>query len=227
MSEQNRTRGVMYVAWGKAHVDVARRSAASVKRHNPGLQAAIWCAADDDTSGFDQSFVIPPEMTRPKVGALKFSPYDETLYLDNDTMIRADLSSLFDLLQKFDLCGAHVMLWHRPRHKRVWQTEVPETFPEINCGVLLYRKDAATDAFFDDWQAAYDAAGFKIDQPTFRETLWKSDLRFYVFPPQFNKRIFEASELIWSDQPKPRILHLPILRPQKNALKRWFSNLIR
>ncbi len=38
MSEQNRTRGVMYVAWGKAHVDVARRSAASVKRFNPAVQ---------------------------------------------------------------------------------------------------------------------------------------------------------------------------------------------
>ena len=29
------------------------------------------------------------------------------------------------------------------------------------------------------------------------------------------------------DQPKPRILHLPILRPQSSAFKRWFSNLIR
>ncbi|MCK0151481.1 hypothetical protein MWU54_15670 [Marivita sp. S6314] len=227
MGQQMARRGVVYVAWGKAHVDVARRSAASVKRFNPDLSCAIWCAADDDTSGFDEAFVIPPGMTRPKVGALKLSPYDETLYLDNDTMIRADLSSLFDLLQKFDLCGAHVMLWHRPRHRRMWQTEVPETFPEINCGVLLYRKSAETEAFFDAWQAAYDAAGMKIDQPTFRETLWHSDLRFYVFPPQYNKRIFEASELIYSDQPKPRILHLPILRPQTSAIKRWFSNLIR
>lgn len=227
MSDQSRSRGVVYVAWGKAHVDVARRSAASVKKHNPGLPCVIWCASDDDTTGFDDAFVIPADMTRPKVGALKLSPYDETLYLDNDTMIRADLSSLFDLLQKFDLCGAHVMLWHRPRHKRMWHTKVPETFPEINCGVLLYRKNAKTEAFFDDWQAAYDAAGMKIDQPTFREVLWHSDLRFYVFPPQFNKRIFEASELVYSDQPKPRILHLPILRPQKNGFKRWFSNLIR
>ena len=224
---QGSQRGVVYVAWGKAHVDVARRSAASVKRHNPGLPCAIWCAAEDDTTGFDQAFVIPDGMTRPKVGALKLSPYDETLYLDNDTIIRADLGSLFDLLQRFDLCGAHVKLWHRPRHRRMWRTDVPETFPEINCGVLLYRKSARTVAFFDDWQAAYDAAGMKIDQPTFRETLWNSDLRFYVFPPQYNKRIFEASELIYSDQPKPRILHLPILRPQKNVLKRWISNLIR
>lgn len=227
MAEQSRTRGVMYVAWGQAHVDVARRSAASVTKHNPGMQTAIWCAAEDDTSGFDQAFVIPEDMTRPKVGALKLSPFDETLYLDNDTMIRADLLPLFDLLQRFDLCGAHVMLWHRPRHKRMWRTKVPESFPEINCGVLLYRRCPETTRFFEEWQAAYDAAGMKIDQPTFRETLWNSDLRFYVFPPQYNKRIFEASELIWSDQPKPRILHLPILRPQTNALKRWFSNLIR
>ncbi|SHH54321.1 hypothetical protein [Marivita hallyeonensis] len=227
MTEHRARRGVMYVAWGRAHVDVARRSAASVKRSNPGLPCAIWCAADDDTTGFDQAFVIPSDMTRPKVGALKFSPFDETLYLDNDTLVRADLGSLFDLLQRFDLCGAQVMLWHRPRHKRMWKTALPETFPEINCGVLLYRKNAATDRFFDDWQLAYDEAGMKIDQPTFRETLWTSDLRFYVLPPQFNKRIFEASELIYSDQPKPRILHLPILRPQKNGFKRWFSNLIR
>jgi alpha-N-acetylglucosamine transferase len=217
----------MYVAWGKAHVDVARRSAASVKAHNPGLKTAIWCAEDDDSSMFDHAFVIPDSMTRPKIGALKLSPFDETLYLDNDTLVRADLGSLFDLLQRFDLCGAHVMLWHRPRHKRTWRTQVPETFPEINCGVLLYRRSDETTAFFDAWQTAYDAAGMKIDQPTFRETLWNSNLRFYVFPPQFNKRIFEASELIYSDQPKPRILHLPILRPQKNTVKRWFSNMIR
>ena len=74
MKGEIRTRGVMYVAWGKAHVDVARRSAASVKRHNPGLQAAIWCAADAATSAFDQSCVIPPEITRRRGGALKFSP---------------------------------------------------------------------------------------------------------------------------------------------------------
>lgn len=220
-------RGVQYVAWGRAHVDVARRSAASVKKHNPDLPTAIWCAEDDDTRGFDHRFVIPKGMKRPKIGVLKDSPFQETLYLDNDTMIRADLGSLFDLLRRFDLCGAHVMLWHRPRHRKSVRLDLPETFPEINCGVLLYRKNEKTRAFFEDWQANYDAAGMRIDQPTFRETLWESDLDFYVFPPQFNKRIFEASELIYSDQPKPRILHLPILRPQKNGFKRWFSNLIR
>ncbi|MFP7569552.1 hypothetical protein ACGKZZ_02145 [Marivita sp. S2033] len=227
MADEQAQRGVVYVAWGKAHVDVARRSAASVKKHNPDLPCVIWCSAGDDTSGFDGSFVIPDGLKRPKTAVLQDSPFQETLFLDNDTIIRADLSPLFGLLQNFDLCGAHVVLWHRPRHLKVWRKELPESFPEINTGVLLYRKNDKTTAFFESWARAFDEAGFRVDQVTFRELLWDADLRFYVLPPQFNKRVFEGSEVIYSDQPKARILHLPILRPQKNGFKRWFSNLIR
>lgn len=220
-------RGVVYIAWGTQHVNVARRSAASVTRTNPDLRTAIFSHAEDDPSGFDHSFVTPEGLTRPKVDLLPESPFDETLYLDNDTLVRADLGSEFDLLEKFEMCGAHVMMWQHPRHNKVWKTRIPDSFPEINCGVLLYRKCDGTTAFFHDWSRAFVKAGFGIDQVTFRELLWHSDIRFYVFPPQFKKRIFEASELIWPDQPKPRILHLEILQPQQDRLLQWFSNLIR
>ncbi len=221
------TRGVVYVAWGRDHVDVARRSAASVKRSNPDLGTTIWCKDGDDTSGFDQAFFIPEGLKRPKVNVLGDSPYDETLFLDNDTIIRDDLSTMFDLLQKYEMCGAQVILWHRPRHQKKIDLNLPETFPEINTGVLLYRKTEGVLALFKDWADTFAKSGMGIDQPSFREVLWRSDIAFYVLPTQFNKRVFEASELIWSDQPRPRILHLEILRPQKNPIKRWLSNLIR
>ncbi|NDV99663.1 putative nucleotide-diphospho-sugar transferase [Salipiger sp. PrR002] len=227
---QNETaprRGVIYTAWGREHVDVARRSAASVKRWNPEIETAIWCKEGDDTSGFEAGFIIPEGMKRPKIELLSQSPYDETLYLDNDTIIRSDLGPMFGLLRKYELCGAQVILWHRKRHLKKIELDLPESFPEINCGVLLYRKTPRTDAFFDDWVRRYLASGMKIDQPAFREALWQSDVNFYVLPPQFNKRVFEASELIWSDAPKPRILHLELLRPQKNGFLRWLSNRIR
>ncbi|CUH78507.1 hypothetical protein [Tropicibacter naphthalenivorans] len=220
-------RGVLYIAWGKAHVDVARRSAASVKASNPELGTAIWCHEGDDTSGFDQAFFIPDGLARPKVDLLPDTPFDETLYMDNDTIVRDDLGSLFDLLQKFEICGAHVQLWHRPRHNKRWKYDVPETFPEINCGVLLYRSSDRVFDFFRDWSRAFVEAGFRVDQVTFRELLWMSDIQFYVFPPQFNKRLYEASELIYSDQPRARILHLELLRPQKNPILRWLSNRVR
>lgn len=220
-------RGVLYIAWGGKHVDVARRSAASVKASNPDLGTAIWCAADDDTSGFDQAFSIPEGLARPKVDLLTETPFEETLYLDNDTIVRADLGSLFDLLEKFEICGAHVQLWHRPRHNKRWRTDVPSAFPEINCGVLLYRSSERVNAFFNDWSKAFVEAGFSVDQVTFRELLWESDIKFYVFPTQYNKRMFEASELIYSDQPKAKILHLELLRPQKNPIMRWLADRVR
>ncbi|MEM8930465.1 MAG: putative nucleotide-diphospho-sugar transferase [Acidobacteriota bacterium] len=221
------TRGVVYVAWGAPHVSVARRSAESVKRHNPTLKTAIWCAPEDDITGFDLRFDIPQGLRRPKVNVLGQSPFDETLFLDNDTLVRADLGSLFDLLQRFDMAGAQVILWHRPRHLKRITRDLPETFPEINTGVLLYRRNTLTTQFFAAWAERFAASGMGIDQPSFREVLWESDLAFHVLPPQFNKRVFEASELFWSDQPRPRILHLDLLRPQKNAFKRWLQRRIR
>ncbi|EPX86945.1 hypothetical protein [Salipiger mucosus] len=221
------TRGVVYVAWGREHVEVARRSAASVKRSNPDLGTAIWCKEGDDTSGFDRAFIVPEGLKRPKVNLLGESPFDETLFLDNDTIVRAELGSLFDLLRKYEICGAQVILWHRPRHLKRIALDLPETFPEINTGVLLYRKTPAVLELFRDWAATFAGSGMGIDQPSFREALWRSDAAFHVLPAQFNKRVFEASELIWSDQPKPRILHLELLRPQKNPLLRWLSNRIR
>jgi len=221
------TRGIVYVAWGTAHVDVARRSAASVARSNPGLKTAIWCKEGDDTSGFDMAFVVPEGLKRPKVNLLGQSPFDETLFLDNDTLVRADLASVFALLEKYELCGAQVILWHRPRHLRKVALDLPDAFPEINTGVLLYRKTPATLALFDAWAERFAVSGQKIDQPSFREVLWQSDVKFYILPPQFNKRVFEASEMIWSDQPRARILHLELLRPQKNRVLRWLSDRIR
>lgn len=220
-------RGVLYIAWGTAHVEEARRSAATVKRSNPALGTAIFCNAGDDASGFDTAFPIPEGLKRPKVDLLPDSPFDETLYLDNDTAVRGDLAGLFDLLQKFELCGAHVALWHRPRHNKVWRKAPPDAFPEINCGVLLYRRSERTTAFFRAWSHAFATAGFGVDQVTFRELLWESDLRFHVLPEQYNKRIFEASEFVWSDKPRARILHLKLFQPQKNPLRHWLSRRLR
>lgn len=221
-------RGVVYVAWGHEHVAVARRSADSVKRHNPDLSTALWCRAGDDTSGFDMAFTIPEGLRRPKVNLLGQTPFDETLFLDNDTLVRSALGSLFRLLEGYDMAGAQVQLWHRERHQKPIQLDLPDAFPEINTGVLLYRRSPPVLDLLNRWALLYAEGPYGIDQPSFREVLWDSpDLRFHVLPPQYNKRLFEASELIWSEQPRTRILHLELLRPQRNPVLRWLSNRVR
>lgn len=233
LTRSSETCGILYIARGTAHLDAARHSAISARRHNPHLDIAVFhdsqvnpVQGKNEGEGykeFDQVFAIPPDLVRAKIELLPRSPFMRTLYLDNDTRVRANLDSMFDLLDRFDLCGAHVALWHRPRHnKQCGDLSVPDSFPEINCGVLLYRS-STTERFFNDWANLYVKAGLSVDQPSFRATLWHSDIRFNVLPAQFNKRVFEASELIYSEQPRPRILHMPILRPHRDPLRRWMA----
>lgn len=220
------TRGAIYVATGAAHVAVAVRSAATLKRHNPDLPVTLFCDHDPGAAEVDDVQLIEDGHRRSKLDWIGQSPYDQTLFLDNDTVVRADLSDAFDLLDRFDLCATHVYLWDRPRHRRVWKQAPPDAFAEINTGVIFFRRTPRVMQFLSDWQAAFRDAAKTTDQFTFRELLWASDLRFYILPQQYNKRIFEASEYIYSDQPKPRILHLKILTPQTNPIKRWWANRI-
>jgi hypothetical protein len=83
----------------------------------------------------------------------------------------------------------------------------PYAFPQMNAGVMLYRRSTAMRAFLRDWQKAYVAAGKLRDQPTLRDLLWSSDLRFYVLPPEFNLR--RVTELdAWEPlDARPTILH--------------------
>ena len=60
-----------------------------------------------------------------------------------------------------------------------------------------------------------------------REMLWTSAVQYYVLPQQYNKRMFEASELIYSDQHKAKLFHLELLRPQKNPIMRWIADRVR
>lgn len=224
---ENKTRGVIYVATGQDHFDVACRSAKSVRKHNPNLGLTIFSDIVATDSPFDTIVPVENPHIRSKVDYLPRTPYDETLYLDGDTLVRHDLTSMFDVLERFEIALAHVVLWHRPRHQKVWRTSPPDAFPELNGGVILFRKSDRVLTFLKDWREAYHSTENKTDQFTLRELMWLSDLRLYVFPPQYNKRVFEASELLYSDAPKARILHLPLLAPQKSKLKAWLANKLR
>ena len=83
------------------------------------------------------------------------------------------------------------------------------------------------EKFLADYREAFYALGSNNDQITMRELIWTSDVHYYVLPEQYNKRVFEASELIYTDRPRAKLFHLLLLRPQKNPLKRWLSNLLR
>lgn len=220
-------RGAIWVATGKAHVDAAVKSARTFKESNPKYKTALFTDLDLDAKGFDFVRKIPNNVIRPKIEMLSASPFDQTLYLDNDTLILDNLSAAYDILEKFEMAGCQVQLWQRPRHNQVHRIQVPILFPEINCGVLLYKKCVKTDEFFKRWSHEFRKSGLNVDQTTFRETLWDSDIKFHVLPEQLNKRLIDPCELIYTDKPSPFIVHLPVLRPAKNLFQKFKSALSR
>lgn len=222
-----RSRGVIYAATGELYLETARRSARSLRKYCPGLHITLFSDINDKSGLFDTVRVLPKAHIRSKVDAICDSPYDDTLYLDTDTIVREDITGLFDLLDRFDICIARVVLWHNPKHQKYWQTPMPPCFTEPNTGVVLYRRNEKMNQFLEDYRKAFYACGNSNDQITMRELIWTSDVHYYVLPEQYNKRVFEASELLYSDRPRPKLLHLLLLRPQKNRFMRWLSNLVR
>ena len=97
----------------------------------------------------------------------------------------------------------------------------------FSIGVLLYKKCVKTDEFFKRWSHEFRKSGLNVDQTTFRETLWDSDIKFHVLPEQLNKRLIDPCELIYTDKPSPFIVHLPVLRPAKNLFQKFKSALSR
>ena len=218
--------GAIWVANGKEHIDTAIRSSHSFKLLNPSLKTALFTDSEVSYREFDFQFAIPEGTLRPKIDMLACSPFEKTIYFDNDTIILKNLDPAYEILDSCDIAGCPVLLWHRPRHNKKVRVSVPTLFPEINCGVLVYKKSIKTTAFIKKWSTEFKKAGLKTDQTTFRECLWESDLKFLALPEQMNKRFIEGCEVIYSDKRKPYVVHLPALRPAENWVRRIQTYLV-
>ncbi|GAA5067909.1 putative nucleotide-diphospho-sugar transferase [Roseibacterium beibuensis] len=211
MPETTDTRGVIYVATGAAYVTDACASARTLREASPGIEIDLYCdAADGVEDGlFDKIHIIENPHKRSKVDYIWQTRFDRALFLDNDTRIVADISNLFDLLDRFDLCLAHAHSRERPSTNQTWRTEIPSCFPQLNSGVFLFRRSEAVVAMFREWADAYHANDFTRDQVTLRELIWLSDLRLFVLPPEYNIRYPKYLE-VWDDnEAHPKILHYP------------------
>lgn len=181
--------GVIYVAEGPDYLDLALASVASLRALNPGVVVDLFTDQAQVPEGlFDAIHPIPADAARAKVACMALSRFDRTLFLDCDTLALGPMGDLFDLMDRFDLAATHDMRRASDLIREGFAEATPYAFPQLNTGVLLYRRSAAMAAFLAEWDAAYRAAGVGRDQVTFKDLLWRSDIRFYVLPTEFNLR---------------------------------------
>jgi len=215
MTEPLSSNGVLFVATGDRYVRSASRCAYSIKKHSPDLAIHLFTDKTNadhlfaqEENIFSSIAVIENPNRRSKVEYMSQSPFERTLFLDSDTDIVVDIREMFTLLDRFDIALAHAPKRNENKSKVFWKQPLPESFPQFNSGVILYRKNSATQAFFQSWLQAYQQAGFKIDQITLRECLWASDLHIATLPPEYNLR-FTKYKYLWSHlEARPKIYHL-------------------
>ncbi len=202
-------KGVIYVASGPAYVELARSSAASLRAVEPDLPIDLF--TDDPTVPGLDMFARVHQIMRPeprsKLICMPLSRFDRTLFLDADTLVMAPLGDLFDLLDRFDCALAHDVRRASDLVQEGLVEKTPYAFPQLNSGVFLYRKSSVMLAFLAEWAARFKASGVGRDQIVLKDMLWRSDIRFYVLPPEFNLRRVTMLDAWEPLDAVPTILH--------------------
>ncbi|MFB6294866.1 MAG: hypothetical protein ABEI97_03835 [Candidatus Nanohaloarchaea archaeon] len=180
-------RGAVYFAVGEQYLEEAKASARSVKEHS-ALDITLF--TDQNIAGEPFDDVVQVDSDRPLlnvIDCLRRTPYDRTLFLDTDTYVAADISPVFDLLERYDICLAHAPNWKAMADYGSLWGEAPETFPLFNTGVVLYRDTPEVIDLFARWEDLYEENfADTTDQISFRAALWESDASVGTLQPNFN-----------------------------------------
>lgn len=190
------TAGIVYVASGLRHFEEAIKAAGSVRACMPSTPITIFSDQVHAASCDMIYFELLREEEKLKSFAAKIlpllrTPYERTLYLDTDTYMCGSCLELFDLLDRCDLAVAH-----DPWRCEYEYERLPVCFPTLNTGVIVFRKAPAVAQFIRDWHANYSRLFSRLppidgnDQPSFRHSLFHSDLRFLILPTEYNLRTY-------------------------------------
>lgn len=194
--------GVTYIATGRRFIDEACVSAASLKLRMPQIPITIFADGELESAHFENVVYIRSARYGPvdKILHIGSSPYEQTVFLDTDTYVCDDISELFTLLDRFDIAVAHA-----PYRAAYRIDGVPDSFPEFNTGVVVFKASPKIARFFSQWRALYERDlkrsirwlhpledtlfnGSLPNQATFREALYHSDLRVATLTPEYNCR---------------------------------------
>lgn len=182
--QPQKTLGVLYIAMGKKYIQEAQISAQSLKAQMPNIPVTILAHEEvKQPDCFDEAVVVkkPYYSFEDKVVYLYDSPYEYTLFLDTDTYICEDFSELFGILDNFDIAAVHA-----PTKIPGTVNGVPECYQQMNTGMILFKKSPEVQKFCEYWVKIYESG--EPDQPSFREALFKSNLRIATLTAEYNCR---------------------------------------
>lgn len=202
------SRRVVYVATGERHIREAAASLRSLWRHEPDTRVTMY--VDRPSRKHLSGWGIPPSpggdrleivdhpdpayswADKPVALSGGGEEDERILFLDTDTRICGGIADLFEVLDAFGLAAAHAPIRLDPRQPGSLAGRVPASFPELNTGVLAFRRTPAIAELLERWRRLHLEAlgdrGNVGDQSTFRVALYESEVRFTVLQPEDNCR---------------------------------------
>jgi hypothetical protein len=187
----------VYCATGRRFVDEAIQSALSVKAVMPNVPRVLFTNDDESTrlagtGVFDRVDVIldPDYGFRDKIRPLADLEFDKIVFLDSDTFMMNSISEVFELLDVFELAFCYSPIRYCPDYAL---EGVSDAFTEPNTGVLAFRRTEAVVELLRKWDKLYieqmgSCCPPDHDQPSFREVVYKSDVKFCILPCEYNLR---------------------------------------
>jgi len=223
--------GVIYVCNNsKKHISELRYSIQSLKKHNHNLKTALFTNTNKNwTKCFDYVFSIDENHhpLKTKVSSLLKSPFYNTLYLDVDTAISADLSDLFSYLNKYEICLAkEPYIDYKKRPPEFISYEREDVF---NTGLVLYKKTKPVINFLNIWKNEILneenrrlVIGEWDDQFIFNKLIksYEKDLGFLTIDNKiYNTRYWAYLNMSEDEQEKINIKHWHFMNRSKFSLK--------
>jgi hypothetical protein len=210
----DRRDGFVFAATGEKYAGLARRAAQNLRQVMPQAQIDLFTDQPVEDPTFDRIHPVTPDFFRPKMEAIHKSRFERTVYLDSDCIALSDLSELFTILDRFDIAVAQMQY---PNTTLALDPTLPDSFPQLNAGVIAVRRNAATQALIETWGRTVRESGASFDQPSLRRLLWDSDLRLAVLPMEYNFKCMTFLEVLDGRHRAPRIMHFSEL----NATEKW------
>jgi len=201
------SRGILSIYWGDESKLPIERLKASVRKFHPGLPHEIIKL--DAPSG-------DPRSLNKKATMLDLSPFEQTLFLDLDTVVMGNLDFGFEKAKTF---GLALSICEAP-----WGKRYPKIFTgdeiEYNTGVIFFTKKARV--VFDKWKElalTIDSSIYGVneqglcispanDQGSFALAIVQTGFNPFVLPLNWNfrpewQRSFFGPIKIWHDYLDP------------------------
>lgn len=236
--ETSNGRGILYIASGPSFQAEACKSAERIRKLNPSLHITLF--TDKSSPALNQNpfnevreFADAPLSWEIKPRLIAETPYEKTLFLDSDTYAISAINDYFDALELYEMAVVHA-----PARSTCEASKLPRWFPEVNTGVIAFRRCHNVDTFFQAWQhcqeqlaIAFNRTGVP-DQWGFRQALLEHHdaVRYLILAPEYNFRF----EIPVSAHGTVRMLHgrasdletIAVKVNQNLNIRCWFGYLV-